>query len=582
MKRILLLTLSVLLAGVTSVPASAGVNDFIIQSYDIRYELSKDLENRSELLTTETIDAFFPYDDQNHGIERALPKSFDGHKTNIHVESVTKKDGTKWNYETESSNDNLVVRIGDEDTYVSGNQTYIISYTQRDVTHGFENTNSDEFYWDTNGTEWQVPIKNLSVQLDIDDSISGNVTGGFACYQGAVSSSQKCELTKQESSFTTKVGFLAPGENVSIAVGFEQNTFANFKPSLGDTILKYYIASLIVVGFIAILLIIWLLYRWHNMTDRKKDMGTIVPEYVPPRDVSLTAAASLQTNKAALFTAQLLDLAVRHYLKIYQTRTKTLFKAAEYDIEIVKNISDLKAEEREILNDIFSGNAVFGSRLALKSLKNNDLVYKNTQDNDKKLKDLVRGEYALRQKVPKLSESFKKIGKICLVAAVLTLNPVLIVAALTAFICAHTLWPLTDKGLALSRYLEGLKMYIGVAETERLRMLQSPEGAAKAGPVNTSDQGSLVKLYEGVLPFAVLFGQEKQWNKQIGKLYDSLGRSPDWYSGNTAFNAAVFSSNMSGFSSAASYSAASSSSSGGSGGGGFSGGGGGGGGGGGW
>ena len=35
---------------------------------------------------------------------------------------------------------------------------------------------------------------------------------------------------------------------------------------------------------------------------------------------------------------------------------------------------------------------------------------------------------------------------------------------------------LTDKGLALRRYLAGLKMYIEVAETERLKMLQSPEG----------------------------------------------------------------------------------------------------------
>ena len=95
-----------------------------------------------------------------------------------------------------------------------------------------------------------------------------------------------------------------------------------------------------------------------------------------------------------------------------------------------------------------------------------------------------------------------------------------------------------------------------------------------------SDPKLLVTLYERVLPYAVLFGQEKEWNKQLGAYYETAGNSPDWYIGQSAFNAAVFSSAMSSFSqaSASSYSSSGSGSSGG----GFSGGGGGGGGGGGW
>ncbi len=114
-------------------------------------------------------------------------------------------------------------------------------------------------------------------------------------------------------------------------------------------------------------------------------------------------------------------------------------------------------------------------------------------------------------------------------------------------------------------------------------MLQSPDGAQKA-QVDGSDTKQLVKLYERVLPYAVLFGQEKQWNKQLGKYYENTNTQPDWYSGSNGaiFNAAMFSSAMSSFATTASYSSPSSSSSGGSSGGGFSGGGGGGGGGGGW
>jgi uncharacterized membrane protein YgcG len=113
-------------------------------------------------------------------------------------------------------------------------------------------------------------------------------------------------------------------------------------------------------------------------------------------------------------------------------------------------------------------------------------------------------------------------------------------------------------------------------------MLQSPEGAQKVGGVDLNDGAQLVKLYERVLPYAVLFNQEKEWTKRIGDYYAKANTSPDWYAGNAVFNAAVFSSAISNFSTAASYSSASSSSTGGSSGGGFSGGGGGGGGGGGW
>lgn len=582
MKRFLLFALGLLIASSVAVPAQADVNNFTINNYDINYKLTRDSENRSRLTTTETIIAQFPDFDQNHGIERAIPQTYEGHSTSLDIKSVKKSDGSNWDYTTYTSNDNLVVRIGDADKYIQGVQTFILTYTQRDVTGSFENTNSDEFYWDTNGTEWRVPIQNLNVTLDVDETLVSNLTGNTSCYQGREGSGLSCSLSKQGGTFSASASALAPQDNVTIAVGFNEGTFAQYQPSLWETLLMYYIASLFVIGAIGVGLMIWFIVRWSNWSNRKKELGTIVPEYTPPRDVSLTAAASLQTNKGTLFTAQLLDLAVRHYLKLYQTKEKSLFRPAEYEIEIVKNISDLKAEEQEILRDIFSGNTAVGARLPMKSLKNNMSVYKSTLNNDKQLTDLVRGEYSLRQKVPAQSDSFKKIGKITLIAAVITLNPVLIAAAITAFVCAYTLWPLTDKGLAIYRYLDGLKMYIGVAETERLRLLQSPEGAAKVGPVDTNDKGSLVKLYEGVLPFAVLFGQEKEWNKQIGNLYESLGKSPDWYSSNAAFNATAFSAGMSGFSTAASYSAASSSSSGGSSGGGSSGGGGGGGGGGGW
>ena len=139
--------------------------------------------------------------------------------------------------------------------------------------------------------------------------------------------------------------------------------------------------------------------------------------------------------------------------------------------------------------------------------------------------------------------------------------------------------PLTDQGAELRDHLKGLELYIRLAEADRLKMLQSPAGAEREA-VSTSDPRQVVDIYEKLLPYAVLFSLEKQWAEELGRYY--VENPPDYYSGTTAFNAAIFASSISSMSTAAatSYSgSSSSSSSGGSGGGGSSGGGGGGGGG---
>jgi uncharacterized membrane protein len=92
--------------------------------------------------------------------------------------------------------------------------------------------------------------------------------------------------------------------------------------------------------------------------------------------------------------------------------------------------------------------------------------------------------------------------------------------------------------------------------------------------VDVSDPRVKLKLYETLLPYAVVFGQEKKWAEELAVLYGA-GNSPSWYAGSSGFHAAAFSAGISNLSTSAS----SSSSSGGSSGGGSAGGGGGGGGG---
>ncbi|MEO6943892.1 MAG: DUF2207 domain-containing protein, partial [Lacisediminihabitans sp.] len=121
-----------------------------------------------------------------------------------------------------------------------------------------------------------------------------------------------------------------------------------------------------------------------------------------------------------------------------------------------------------------------------------------------------------------------------------------------------------------------LREYISLAEADRLRYLQSPKGAERA-VVTADDQRQVIKINERLLPYAVLFGIEKEWAEELGRYYEKSGEQPSWYVGSGAFNAAIFASSIGSVS--VSASSAYSSTSGGSGGGAVSGGGGGGGGG---
>lgn len=583
MKKLILSILAISLLALLYAPSAGALNNFTITSYDIDMTLGRDNDRRSTLSVKETVTANFSTPNENHGLERAFVKNYDGHSLSFTLESVTDEHGVALRHSW--SGDNL--RIGDPDAYVYGEKTYVISYTMRDVTRFFRDSQRDEFYWDVLGVEWRVPIQTARVNLTIDPALRGAMTGDVTCYTGAFRSTDRCEVKQTETGLFTSVQGLSPHTGVTIAVGFQAETFVAHERSLLETLVMIWVIIQIIAAPLGIGFLIFFLARWYGRLNRKKELGTIVPEYIPPANTSVMTASRLdRLYRSMAMTAQMLDLAVRHYVKIYEVQAKRIFVPAEYEIEVTRDPNELPEEEQEILSDMFGQLPTVGRRLNLKELQNNTVYYMRTLDNDQKLDDLVRTQYGLWAMDYDTRNWGKKWSKVAIIGAIVLLSPLWLFVAIVLFVAAAKSWRLTDKGLELKRYLAGLKLYISVAETERLKMMQSPDGAEKVRQFIDGDPSAdpklLVKLYERVLPYAVLFGQEKQWNAQLGRYYETAGNSPDWYSGQTAFNAAVFSSAMSSFSQASMSVSSYSSSSSGSSGGGFSGGGGGGGGGGGW
>lgn len=574
------------LGGPVRARAQSSVDDFVIKQYLVDMELGRDSESRSTLTTKLTITADFLLQ-RNRGIAPFFVKEYNGHPTDFRLVSVTDEQGTPLKHHWHGNE----LRIGEKGTFVSGQKTYVITYTQRDVTRFYEDTGRDEFYWDAIGTAWRVPIEMVTVSLQLSPELKAAAATKADCYKGTHGSREHCgvgavvgggEIYEFDSS-------LRRGEGMTVVIGFQKGTFQPYQQSLQEKLRDIWSAAQTIAMPVAGGLAALIVRMSYVTTGRKKELGVIVPEYLPPQRVSVTAAAAVVRHfsmvRGSVMSAQLLDLAVRHFIRIYEVKPKRLLFAAEYEVEVVQSPDGLMAEEQELLSDMFGHMPVVGDKLNLKTLKNNMQFASRTRDNDKKVDTLLVGDYHLKERRVAYTRKFRLLAAVFAVIGLVLLSPFVLILALLTFVLSFNK-VLTDEGLVLRRYLMGLKEYIEVAEADRLRMLQSPEGAEKLrvagidGGVN--NQKNLVKLYERVLPYAVLFGQEKQWSKQLGQYYDQAGTQPDWYRGSHAFNAAAFASGISNMNEAASRTSGYSSSSGGSSGGGFSGGGGGGGGGGGW
>jgi uncharacterized membrane protein YgcG len=573
--------------------APAGVEDFEFESFHADYYLDIDEDGRSTLRTVETLIALFPDFNQNHGVLRHIPEDYLGEPTDIQIESVVDENGEDRYFETSSEDGFLTLQLGSENTYVQGRQVYVVTYTQTNVTRYFENTDDDEFYWDTNGTDWPQYFGSVSGAVHIPASLASALTDDFACYRGAYSENTPCTLERADEDggvvYTFDERDIFPYENVTFAIGFAPHTFTARDSSYFATPMGFLQVGSVALSLLG--LIAAIVARTTKLADGR-GRPTIIAEYSPPKGVSPLFASVIlkKTSKGA--AAQIVDFAVNKRIRIIENPDTGWFSSTTYTLQLL-DARGLEGPELNLAQALFGYGLVPGTsytitakdtslsekvRAVIASATGNATLYGVRKSGTfgsaagPILLVLLGVTGAIGFGVVMLDNAFGGLVPLFLFAPAILFA--LVVFGLT------TRKPLTDKGAELRDHLEGLREYIRLAEADRLRVLQSPQGA-ESTPVSTSDPREVLKLNEKLLPYSVLFGLEKEWAEELSKYY--VEEPPDWYSGTTAFNASVFASSMSSISSSASSSmSGSSSSSGGSGGGGSSGGGGGGGGGGGF
>jgi uncharacterized membrane protein YgcG len=577
-----------------------NVQDFTIESFQSDYYLGRNQADTSVLHTVEEIDAVFPSYDQNHGILRSIPESYQGHTVSLNVRSVTDGNGAPRPYTTYGQNGNLVLKIGDKNQYVHGSQIYKITYDQKNVISIL--SDHDEFYWDVNGDQWQQLFGKVTANLHISPDLTSVLQNRKVCYVGPRGSTDqsRCQFTGPKDSgsgfvLTAQTGNLNPGETLTIVSAFNHGTF-KLGPEIAQAErakkLKY---AAIAGGVVAPALLssLFLFNRWRKYGRDPRGRGVIIPEYQPPKGLNaLTSNYIFKENlETKAISALIVELATRKYISIYEINEQKRLQpdSITYNLKLIKDPNDLSEDEQRVIKMFFTSNQV-GAEAHLNKLRNK--LADDVAKLNKTLGANLTKQGYFRGDPNKAGTIYAGVG-IALKAAGLAfliftrLFPLidisLILAGLAFLIFSRYMPSRSESGVAVHNHILGLRDYIKLAEADRLKFLQSPQGAEKIQEAGLKPDDPLfkVKLFESLLPYAMIFGLEKDWAKQFEDVYKT---PPDWYNGNwAAFNAGYLVSSLGDFSSASAVTFTAPHSSGGSGfGGGSSGGGGGGGGGGGW
>ncbi len=602
---------------------TTSVDDFYFESLDSDFYLGRNDAGNSTLRTVETIVAVFPDIDQNRGIQGAIPNKYNDQPLDLQIYSI--KDGAgiplSHNVDKEEDGEFTVVTITDRDFgYVHGAKTYVIEYHQTNVTLQPDDATVEEFFWNVNGTGARQPFERVTARVHLEADLAAAFSGSASCYQGHSRSRDACdELTTAETEdgllITAEATGLKARQTLTVALGFHEGTFVPRDNS--------YLASPAAVGQLIMLGVLiatalFALFKRRTTWWDDPGRGTIIPEYLPPKQITPLFASTVYGKSGKAMAAEFLNLAVNHNVRVIEEPPYSGRGKPTFHFEYVTD-DGLTDPGVELVSVLFGTQRTPGDR---KNMSRPDpRMARAMPELVTKAKELAL-TLGYRHKATGRGRTWIfVVGAAATVLSVLfgmavpddgpgaLLSTLVIMVAVVVLVCLIMLVvgvrPITAFGAELRDYLKGLEMYIRLAEADRMRVLQSPEGAVR-GPFRpigetpwstpsassmgttaettaetTVETGQIVKLYERLLPYAVLFGLEKQWFKELGEVYEQTGTRPDWYHGQGAFSSAVFAAGVAGLTDTATKSwsgTSSSSSSSGSTGGGHAGGGGGGGG----
>lgn len=623
-----------LLAALLLLATAAGraVEPEQIYQFDSQIEV----QPNGGLSVHETIRVQANGDQIRHGIYRDFPQLYQSPgglriRTGFAVQQVL-CDGLPENHHLADRENGTRVYIGSATSVVRpGVHTYQLTYTTDRQLGYFRD--HDELYWNVTGNGWVFPINRVTATVILPPGATIKNLTAYTGSQGSRGRDFTATNLNDRASFTTTQR-LWPTEGLTIVVEWPKgyvsppSAFTKLVNTLRDN------RGLALGGAGCLAAVLFYLTAW-KLVGRDPRRSVIIPLYSPPADFSPAAVRYLRRmgydNK--IFTATVMNLAVKGAIKIIE-RKEGLFRNRTYTLlpvphaqaaisggeELVRRelvgdglpltlrqeyyaaLQSAQTKLREYLAERFQGRyfknnfgySVFGLLLCAASLT--ALVLDSAQPGPMALLTGICFSAALlfiaighrRQWIAGVMLAAVALIAIGAAWKYLELPLLLICLPLALGTLAgsfhYLLKAYTPEGRKIMDEIEGFKMYLSVAEKDRLNLENPPELTPQ--------------LFEMFLPYALALGVEQKWSEQFAGVLAAAGTAPGqnqyapaWYSGDSWSNATStgfvtsFSGSLAGAIASASTAPGSSSGGGGDGGGGgggSSGGGGGGGGGGGW
>ncbi|MCB2147243.1 MAG: DUF2207 domain-containing protein [Deltaproteobacteria bacterium] len=589
----------------------------------------------SDVVVSETIRVLAAGQKIRRGIYRDFPTRYrnnHGGEVTVRFEVLeVLRDNRPEAYHTEAQSNGIRVYMGSKDVYLQpGEYTYTLTYRSNRQIGFFDEY--DELYWNVTGNGWDFVIDKAQAAVQLPPGAEVVRYAGYTGPVGASGRDYTIDETMGDFGFTTTRA-LAPHEGLTIAVAWpkgvvtEPDTAEKIGYLLGDN------RGIVVALCGLIVLLVYYTAAWWKV-GRDPTGGAIIPRYAPPKGISpagMRFVLEMGFDKKTLAVA-LVNMAVKGFLTITEDSD------GDYSLEITgSQSSSLSPGEAKVARHLFPpgsrsialkktshqrvGSAVKALRTSLSGEYEKAFFLRNTRYFIPGIAISVltlggiiltasmapvamfmmvwlsgwsAGVYVLGITVIAAWRSRKVAGAMAitlfalpfivgeivgigvLASAIGFTSLVLFLGIVAAnIVFYHLLKAPTLAGRRLMDDIEGLKLYMRVAEKERLNLLNPPDRTPEH--------------FEALLPCAMALDVENDWNEQFADVLANAAvdpasgrhRTPSWYSGRTPFTGLAASLGGS-FAGAVSASSSAPGSSSGSGGGGSSGGGGGGGGGGGW
>lgn len=468
----------------------------------------------------ETIEVFF--NEKRRGIFRTIPYIYniEGQRHQIKLRNFS---SASHKYKISQKRGNRILRMGDTNKYLTGSQTYKISYQ---VTNAYMDREDElEFFWNLTGNDWEVPIERMEYKISFPGQVSlseDNLRIFSGPYGSRYSEVENTIEGSYLSGFSTTP--IYPGSGLSVAVIMPKTVFKGAAIPLTqqrktrDPLSK---RSLVADKYYPIPLFLLTLFGWLYWNQGRDPKDPVVRlQHHPPQDMHPTEVGTFYDFKVhdRDLLAMIPKWGNEGLVKVSSTFSSTGDEEL-YFSRLGELSPDAPGYESVLFNGLF---------------RDSDLV--RLSDIENKFYKVFRKSRSMVEKDHLFSDLFDQESKskfhgnwlIALVALLIITGVILIVVfqlfitgissivlAFMGLIIKSQRPRLSERGLQLNRKLIGFEQFLSNPDPKALSRLREEDP----------------DYLQNVFPYVVAFGLDDKWNIV---LEDMSVPPPYWYENDRA------------------------------------------------